>query len=83
MLESDAVSSMLMLAEPAVEVRETKPVKPSAAATPALDDEHHRMIAEAAYYRAEHRGFAAGAELDDWLQAEQALMPRQEIAAAA
>ena len=29
-----------------------------------------RMIAESAYYRAEHRGFAPGGELQDWLEAE-------------
>lgn len=29
-----------------------------------------RMIAEAAYYRAEQRGFAPGRELEDWLAAE-------------
>lgn len=29
-----------------------------------------RMIAEAAYYRAELRGFAPGRELEDWLAAE-------------
>ena len=28
------------------------------------------MIAEAAYYIAERRGFEPGAELDDWLDAE-------------
>ena len=28
------------------------------------------MIAEAAYYRAERRGFEPGHELEDWLQAE-------------
>jgi hypothetical protein len=28
------------------------------------------MIAEAAYYCAERRGFAAGHELEDWVQAE-------------
>ena len=28
------------------------------------------MIAEAAFYRAERRGFAPGCEIDDWLQAE-------------
>lgn len=33
-------------------------------------DERQRLIAEAAYYIAERRGFAAGCELDDWLQAE-------------
>lgn len=29
------------------------------------------MVAEAAYYHAQSRGFAAGSELDDWLQAER------------
>lgn len=29
-----------------------------------------RMIAEAAYFRAEQRGFAPGRELEDWLAAE-------------
>ncbi len=28
------------------------------------------MIAEAAYYRAERRGFATGGEMEDWVQAE-------------
>jgi hypothetical protein len=28
------------------------------------------MVAEAAYYLAERRGFAPGKALDDWLQAE-------------
>jgi len=28
------------------------------------------LIAEAAYFRAEHRGFEPGHELDDWLAAE-------------
>ncbi|OGA44666.1 MAG: hypothetical protein A3G24_08255 [Betaproteobacteria bacterium RIFCSPLOWO2_12_FULL_62_13] len=38
-----------------------------AAASP---EERRRMIAEAAYFRAERRGFAVGGELDDWIQAE-------------
>lgn len=33
--------------------------------------ERRQRIAEAAYYRAERRGFAAGGEDDDWLEAEQ------------
>jgi hypothetical protein len=28
------------------------------------------MVAEAAYYRAEHRAFAPGHELEDWCAAE-------------
>jgi hypothetical protein len=33
----------------------------------------HAMIAEAAYYRAQRRGFAPGHELEDWLAAEAQL----------
>jgi len=33
--------------------------------------EQRMMIAEAAYFIAEHRGFVAGDELGDWLQAER------------
>ena len=50
-----------------------------------FDDEgaKHRMIAEAAYFVAETRGFAPGYELEDWLQAEQeieaSLEPTQTI----
>lgn len=37
----------------------------------AIDAERKRqMIAEAAYYRAEKRGFTAGGDLQDWLEAE-------------
>ncbi|WP_341892843.1 DUF2934 domain-containing protein [Variovorax sp. YR752] len=31
------------------------------------------MIAEAAYFRAQARGFAPGGELEDWLEAEWSL----------
>jgi hypothetical protein len=33
-------------------------------------DERHRLIAEAAYHRAEKRGFTGGDPLHDWLEAE-------------
>jgi hypothetical protein len=33
-------------------------------------EDRRRLIAEAAYYRAERRGFAPGQELEDWLAAE-------------
>lgn len=33
-------------------------------------EQRRAMIAEAAYYRAQRRGFAPGAELQDWLAAE-------------
>lgn len=36
------------------------------------------MVAEAAYFTAERRGFAPGYELEDWLQAEQAIEASME-----
>lgn len=33
----------------------------------------HEMVATAAYYVAEQRGFAAGHDVDDWLAAESAV----------
>ncbi len=50
-----------------VVVRRPAEVGPAAGIEP---DERYRMVAEAAYFRAERRGFAAGSELDDWIQAE-------------
>ena len=40
--------------------------------------ERDRMIAVAAYFRAECRGFGPGCELDDWLAAEQEIEHRAE-----
>ena len=37
---------------------------------PGSRTERHAMVARAAYFRAEKRGFAPGHELDDWLAAE-------------
>ena len=37
---------------------------------PVNEETRNRMIAEAAYYRAEARGFVSGHELEDWLEAE-------------
>jgi len=39
--------------------------------TPIDAEARRSMIAQAAYLRAEKRGFAAGRELDDWLEAER------------
>jgi hypothetical protein len=44
-------------------------------ATPA---ERERMIAEAAYYRAQKRHFTPGHEREDWLEAEAELKARFE-----
>ncbi len=35
---------------------------------------YQSMIAEAAYYKAESRGFTPGHEAEDWLEAEQEIM---------
>jgi hypothetical protein len=34
-------------------------------------DQRKRRIREAAYFKAERRGFAPGHDLDDWIEAEQ------------
>lgn len=58
---------------------ETPAAKPRAAARPynaprkngrVAAEDRQRFIAEAAYFKAEKRGFAEGAELDDWIEAE-------------
>lgn len=38
---------------------------------PSFSDSREARIAEAAYWRAERRGFEPGHELDDWLEAER------------
>jgi len=39
-------------------------------------EERHRLIAEAAFYRAERRGFAPGDPMQDWLEAEAEILTR-------
>jgi len=46
---------------------------------PSFSESREARIAEAAYWRAERRGFGAGQELDDWLAAEKEV--DQDIAA--
>jgi hypothetical protein len=36
----------------------------------AINEDRHGMIAKAAYYRAEQRGFNGDSEMQDWLEAE-------------
>jgi hypothetical protein len=38
---------------------------------PPTSEERHAMIREAAYFRAERRGFAGGSMEEDWLEAEK------------
>jgi hypothetical protein len=50
-----------------------KPAAPAGVASPRLtvsEEARRAMIAEAAYLRAERRGFASGNEEEDWLAAE-------------
>ena len=44
-------------------------------------EERRQLIAEAAYLRAESRGFAAGGEAEDWLLAEQEIDSRLRVSA--
>src|SRR5205814_8031443 len=43
---------------------------PAQNAAPEPDDAMRQRIAEAAYYRAEKRGFQPGCEIEDWVKAE-------------
>ena len=49
------------------------PTPPAGEAETALSEakERHQRISEAAYYRAQRRGFTWGSELDDWFEAEK------------
>jgi hypothetical protein len=38
--------------------------------------DRYRMIAEAAYFRAEKRGFTGGSELRDWIEAAEEIRKR-------
>jgi len=40
----------------------------------AMQDQKRIMIEEAAFYLAEKRNFAAGREVDDWIQAEKTIL---------
>lgn len=45
---------------------------------PSFSETREARIAEAAYWRAERRGFAPGSELDDWLNAEKEIDQQSE-----
>ena len=52
-------------------VKAGKSEKTSAKNNPVISPEQRNcMISEAAYYRAEHRGFSDGTARDDWVKAE-------------
>jgi len=41
-------------------------------------EDFYQMVSEAAYYRAEKRGFAAGQEMKDWIAAEAEILELQK-----
>jgi hypothetical protein len=58
---------------PAAKPRKKAVVRLQDAVPQITPDTRRRWIAEAAYYRAEQRGFLPGRELEDWLEAEKEL----------
>ena len=71
------------LTEPAV-LGVLESAEARAPTAPGVDAEMRRgMIAAAAYFIAERRGFAAGHELDDWVAAEAAIEAQLQEASAA
>jgi hypothetical protein len=55
---------------PARRVQPTEPKSNSAATRSVTAEARRAMIAQAAYFHAERRGFAPGGEEQDWLKAE-------------
>jgi hypothetical protein len=60
-----------------VEVAAGNTVVNATAAPVAFAGRRHAMIAEAAYYIAERRGFEPGHELEDWLCAEREICSKR------
>lgn len=60
---------------PATEPKTRRAPQPQAPRPPS-SEEMQVWIAEAAYYRAESRGFTPGQETDDWLAAEAEVLAR-------
>lgn len=50
--------------------RQTKAASRPGAGPAFSAQERERLVAQAAYFRAEKRGFAPGCELQDWVEAE-------------
>ncbi|HEY0942614.1 MAG TPA: DUF2934 domain-containing protein [Steroidobacter sp.] len=56
-------------------------VRMAEAAAQSRAAERHEMIATAAYFRAQQRGFEPGHELEDWLAAESEVTHAQQVSA--
>lgn len=57
--------------EKKVAKKSTTTSKPQTSSISITSDERWKMIAIAAYHKAEQRGFAPGSELQDWAEAEK------------
>lgn len=57
-----------------------RPAKPRTDLQAPRGDDVTRRIAEAAYYRAQRRGFEPGHELEDWIAAEREVRHREGAA---
>ncbi len=67
--QQDSVSAAVVAANGATDMR---PMDESALqGMPYHHENRHASIAEAAYFRSEHRGFVPGHEVEDWLAAEE------------
>lgn len=53
--------------------------KPRPATPEPAESDLQRLIAEAAYYRAQSRGFEPGGEMQDWLAAESEILARTRL----
>lgn len=62
---------MPKLKEKAPQKKRRKKIEPTNSKQQPVVTERYTMIAESAYYIAEHRGFSEGHEIEDWLQAEK------------
>lgn len=58
----------------------TKKVETSAAGSGLDERRRLQLIAEAAYFKAESRGFAPGGETNDWLMAEREFNAAADLA---
>ena len=79
-VDSQPAEAMAAPAKPATRVvAQARPAQPSSSEAlasrgerqPVPPEQRARAIAEAAYYRAERRGFEPGLEEQDWLEAER------------
>lgn len=76
-LPRDTTALDHLLPSPERTAPQRKPAAPLAnGQTRFTGEELSRMVAEAAYFRAQQRGFISGHEVDDWLDAEQEMLAK-------